>query len=278
MALQNTTLNVLPKIRWTCASCLQQQSKTQQRQIPTSSLRNASRPVSSRTLVQRRPVRGVRSFTTAAQPHQRVPDEQQQAVPLGDFYTELLSTPIQKHPTTYSDLPSFVQPGDESKMERARKVFGAIRGSGYERRTSSAPDSTWRTINGVPVPPKPAEPDNCCMSGCVHCVWDDYRDDVEEWAARVHEAQSKAPKRRRGAPKVEMARPEVSEASGSMDDDGGGSEGLWATPSVEADEEDILFKGIPVGIREFMATEKRIRERKRARKEKGQAVDDDDFV
>ncbi|KIY01183.1 uncharacterized protein Z520_02735 [Fonsecaea multimorphosa CBS 102226] len=275
MALQNPILNMLPRIRWTCASCLQQQLKVQQRQISTSSLRSAFRPTSSRALVQRHPTQGLRTFTTTAQ----MRDEQQQAVPLGDFYTELLSTPIQKHPATYSDLPTFVQPGDESKMERARKVFGSIRGSGYERRTSSTPDSTWRTINGVAVPPKPAEPDNCCMSGCVHCVWDDYRDDVEEWAARVHEAQSKAPRRgRRGAPKIEMARPEVSEASGSMDDDGGGSESLWTTPSAEANEEDILFQGIPVGIREFMATEKRIRDRRRARKEKGQQLEDDDFV
>jgi hypothetical protein len=53
-----------------------------------------------------------------------------------------------------------------------------------------------------------------------------------------------------------------------MDDDGGGSETLWTTPSA-VDDEDELFAGIPVGIREFMATEKRIRERKRARKEKG---------
>ncbi|OQV03101.1 hypothetical protein CLAIMM_08193 [Cladophialophora immunda] len=268
---------MLPRIRWTCASCLQQQLKVQQRRISTSSLRKASPPISSGTLVQHRPVRGVRYLYTTARMLQEAPDEQQQAVPLGDFYTELLSTPIQKHPTTYSDLPTFVQPGDESKMERARKVFGAIRGSGYERRTSSTPDSTWRTINGVAVPPKPAEPDNCCMSGCVHCVWDDYRDDVEEWAARLHEAQAKAPKHRRGAPKVEMARPEVHEASGSMDDDGGGSESLWTAPSSEANEEDILFKGIPIGIREFMATEKRIRDRRRARKEKGQ-VEDDDFM
>ncbi|KAH0842818.1 hypothetical protein AYO21_10930 [Fonsecaea monophora] len=269
------------RIKWTCTSCLLRQLNGQQRRVSTSSLRNASRRTHSKSLVQGHPVQGLRSFATTAPSRQRVPDEQHQAMPLGDFYTELLSTPIEKHPATYSDLPTFVQPGDEEKMERARKVFGSIRGSGYERRTSSTPDSTWRTINGVPVPPKPAEPDNCCMSGCVHCVWDDYRDDVEEWAARVREAQSKAPKQRRGAPKIEMARPEVSDASGSMDDDGGGSESLWTTPSAsaEAKEDDVLFQGIPVGIREFMATEKRIRERRRARKEKGQLDnDEDDFI
>ncbi|KIW98297.1 uncharacterized protein Z519_01881 [Cladophialophora bantiana CBS 173.52] len=243
--------------------------------MSTSSLRNDARPIKLGPQVQHHQTQGGRPFSTTAQVPEEAPNQQQQALPLGDFYTELLSTPIQKHPRTYSDLPSFVQPGDEEKLERARKVFGSVRGSGYERRTSDTPDPTWRTINGIAVPPKPAEPDNCCMSGCMHCVWDDYRDDVEAWAARVHEAQSKSPKRRRGAPKIEMARPEVSEASASIDDDGGGSESLWTKPSAVADEEDILFQGIPVGIREFMATEKRIRDRKRARKEKAQLKDDD---
>jgi hypothetical protein len=154
-------------------------------------------------------------------------------------------------------------------------LFGSIEGSGYEKHTFDKPDATWRTINGVPVPPRPAEPDNCCMSGCVHCVWDDYRDDVEEWAARVAEAQARAPKKRaRGTPKLEMPRPEVVHASGSMDDDGGGSEGLWTAPSSAGDPDDELFQGIPVGIREFMATEKRIRDRKRAKKEKAASADD----
>ena len=48
-----------------------------------------------------------------------------------------------------------------------------------------------------------------------------------------------------------------------MDDDGGGSEALWQSPS-EADP-DALFADIPIGIREFMATEKRIKERKKTK-------------
>lgn len=122
------------------------------------------------------------------------------------------------------------------------------------------------------------------MSGCVHCVWDDYRDDLEEWAARVKEAQAKAQKKSTlSEPKIQVNRPEVHAASSSMDDDGGGSEGLWTTPSSRSSasssstpiiDEDLIFEGIPVGIREFMNTEKKIRERKRARREKGLNVDD----
>jgi hypothetical protein len=103
------------------------------------------------------------------------------------------------------------------------------------------------------------------MSGCAHCVWDDYRDDIEQWAGRVREAQAKGHEREL---KMYMSRPEVEASSGSMDDDGGGSEGLWDAPSVPGtnDLAGDLFEGIPVGIREFMATEKRIRERKKARR------------
>lgn len=43
----------------------------------------------------------------------------------------------------------------------------------------------------------------------------------------------------------------------SMDDDGGGSETNWNMESVGDD----LFSGIPVGIKEFMKTEKRLREK-----------------
>jgi len=69
-------------------------------------------------------------------------------------------------------------------------------------------------------------------------------------------------------PKLHVTRPEDHTASTSMDDDGGGSDSLWQIPSSSTDEE-LLFRDIPVGIREFMATEKRIRDRRKSRKEKG---------
>ncbi len=237
-------------------------------------LQDNSRKSSRELRLQRPPTGGTRALHTSV-PLSHEADQQRQAVPLGDFYTDLLSSPIPKAPT-WTHLPTFVQSGgNKSKEERAKQLFGSIEGSGYERHSYDKPDATWRTINGVPVPPRPGEPDNCCMSGCVHCVWDDYRDDVEAWAGRVAEAQAKAPWKRApaGAPKIEMSRPEVDHASGSMDDDGGGSESLWTAPSSSADDVDELFRGIPVGIREFMATEKRIKDRRRAKREKGASGD-----
>jgi hypothetical protein len=94
-------------------------------------------------------------------------------------------------------------------------------------------------------------------------VWDDYRDEVESWAVRLQEAQAKGGggggKSGRGvSAKVGMQRREVADASMSMDDDGGGRETNW--DRIDPGE---LFSGIPVGIREFMRTEKRLRERHR---------------
>ena len=101
-------------------------------------------------------------------------------------------------------------------------------------------------IAGVLVPPRPEEPDNCCMSGCVNCVWDAYRDDIEEWAAKSAEARRKS------------MIAQGSQLGGSMDDDGGGSETNW---DGRGEDGEGLFEGVPVGIREFMRTEKVLRER-----------------
>jgi Oxidoreductase-like protein, N-terminal len=237
----------MPKNQWVCCRC-----HGQLKAGTSSAIRSSLWRSQARSFHRSRSLRDNYSGETQAQP-------------LGDFYTDLLAKPIPKVSRATSSLPAFVQSGDETKEERAKKLFGNIRGSGYERHTFDKPDETWHTINGVPIPPRPPEPDNCCMSGCVHCVWDDYRDDIEGWAARVHEAQAKSMEQSAtNTPKIQMPRPEVSQASGSMDDDGGGSESLWTTSSGE-DEGEALFGGIPIGIREFMATEKRIRERKRAK-------------
>lgn len=219
---------------------------------------------------ERRPiVQSRRSLQTSTRwSDQELPRRQTQA--LGDFYTDLLSTPMPTASAATPDLPTFVKSGDETKEERAAKLFGNIHGSGYERNVPGTPDATWKTINGVPIAPRPTEPDNCCMSGCMHCVWDDYRDDIEDWANRIKEAQAKGVHQgQTNTPKLDLPRPEVATASMSMDDDGGGSESLWDTPSSTADTAGELFAGIPIGIRAFMATEKRLRERKRNRQEQG---------
>ncbi|QLL30875.1 hypothetical protein HG536_0A06900 [Torulaspora globosa] len=65
--------------------------------------------------------------------------------------------------------------------ERMSTVFGG-------RLKGEAPTSTSRIVSGgvkviagVSVPAKPVEPDNCCMSGCVNCVWEVFSEDIREW-------------------------------------------------------------------------------------------------
>ncbi|KAF3406373.1 hypothetical protein DPV78_000825 [Talaromyces pinophilus] len=206
--------------------------------------------------------------------------ETHQAYPLSGYYSDLLSfhQPPHHHQQRRSSQPqpppSSSTAEEPTKEQKLSIVFGTrLAGPGYQSTRynpeTTPPESTWRQINGVPIPPRPTEPDNCCMSGCVHCVWDDYRDDLEHWASRVRDARLTASVAAdNGAKRKEMRqtpRKEVASASTSMDDDGGGSEANWELPAVPGvgGEED-LFKGIPVGIREFMKIEKKLREKKRS--------------
>ena len=255
---------LLPSLRsrWLCTSCMWQQQRNQSRRISILVRQSDWRPTCRDTQLWWQAVQSQRAFLSLSLRLRETANGQRQAVPLGDFYTELLSTPIPQKTPKDTSLPTFVQSGDKSREERAKLLFGTIEGSGYERRNTDTPDSTWRTINGVPVPPRPNEPDNCCMSGCVHCVWDDYRDDLEAWAGRIAEAQAKSPKQRApgGVPKVEMPRSEVHEASNSMDDDGGGSEGsMDYTLSLCSLMKTCSSVAFPLASGEFMATEKRIK-------------------
>lgn len=98
------------------------------------------------------------------------------------------------------------------------------------------------------------------MSGCVNCVWDAYREEVEEWAAarrKRDEEEQRRQMRVEGGGGDEGAVGDLDEVGGfrGLGSDGEGGEGT---------EEGGLFEGVPVGIREFMNTEKRLRERKLA--------------
>lgn len=118
------------------------------------------------------------------------------------------------------------------------------------------------------MPPRPEEPDNCCMSGCVNCVWDRYGDELEEWSTARRAADVNL-RKEKGLENVKSRRKKTGtglmlgegekgaqHTMTSMDDDGGGSETNWS-----AGPDPDLFKGIPVGILEFMRTEKRLKER-----------------
>ncbi|KAL3460547.1 oxidoreductase-like protein [Aspergillus heterothallicus] len=193
--------------------------------------------------------------------------EDVQAYPLSGYYFDILSA-RSKHRGQATTSPSAPEhkttapPGQSSELpqtaeEKMAIVFGTrLAGPGRSSRYDPGSAATWKTVNGVPIPPRPEEPDNCCMSGCVHCVWDDYRDEMEEWAALLAQAKAKGPSKKSVIPGAIPKTPAGTPAGTSMDDDGGGSETNWPLPGTSDD----LFANIPVGIREFMKTEKRLKQ------------------
>lgn len=162
-------------------------------------------------------------------------------------------TRTQPEPPPPDELPKTAR---EETLAKARVVFGSRLAGPVERREQIEKLST--NVAGIMVPPKPEEPDNCCMSGCVNCVWDRYRDEIEEWAEQSAKARAKMNAQSGGGQQVGM----------SMDDDGGGSEVLWDPLGAGGSD---LFADIPVGIREFMKTEKKLKERRQRDRESAQA-------
>ncbi|KAI3321038.1 oxidoreductase-like protein [Xylariaceae sp. AK1471] len=165
-------------------------------------------------------------------------------------------------------------------QEKARIIFGSRLAGPAERadRLQAIRDRST-LVGGVLVPPRPEEPDNCCMGGCANCVWDTYRDDMETWAAastRAEEALQQAEESKpqkpadviRGVSGRHMPSPSMAV---SMDDDGGGSETNWRTeemrkktdrPKIAKDFwDDDLYKNVPVGIREFIKQEKKLKKK-----------------
>ena len=98
------------------------------------------------------------------------------------------------------------------------------------------------------------------MSGCVNCVWDLFRDELEEWAAKGAEARVKLQEQRvagRATGMMNQGPGTPADTVTSMDDDGGGSEANWTGGETNPDD---LFSDIPVGIREFMKIEKKLKQ------------------
>lgn len=174
-----------------------------------------------------------------------------------------------------------------SSEAKARVVFGSsLAGPAERAERLAAIRRHSRLIAGVMVPPRPEEPDNCCMSGCVNCVWDRYRDEMEWWATANAEAHRRLQAQEAGvgataaaasaadnSPAVRAGPSTGMGAAGpmSMDEDGGGSIGNWDINNVAGQGaggtltrdfwDDELYKNVPVGIREFMKQEKRLKEK-----------------
>ncbi|KAG9522653.1 hypothetical protein KCV07_g2944, partial [Aureobasidium melanogenum] len=214
-------------------------------------------------------------------------NDDDQVFPLTGYYADILSsrqtlkeelqnTPTNKvQPQTHTaptppPPDSLPKTDKEETLQKARIVFGSRLSGPSERKDEIEAQS--KNIAGVVVPPKPKEPDgdDCCMSGCVNCVWDIYREEFEEWSAKTKEAKAKIEAQRAQQP--QRADIPASLAS-SMDDDGGGSEALWTEGSELNEQEMDPFANVPVGMREFMRTEKMLKQKRAAQGSKGGFMD-----
>ncbi|CEP61989.1 Dpc25p LALA0_S04e05204g [Lachancea lanzarotensis] len=78
-----------------------------------------------------------------------------------------------------------------SEEDRMKNVFGGRIKGDPPRSSSRVVRGQTRKIAGILVPQKPPEPDNCCMSGCVNCVWEMYNEDLREWKDKRKEASQR---------------------------------------------------------------------------------------
>lgn len=148
---------------------------------------------------------------------------------------------------------------DLTPEEKIARVFGG-RIKGEARQSSSRMNvGTSRMIAGVEVPDRPKEPDNCCMSGCINCVWEMYNDDVKEWNAKRKEAAEKLTKK--GGvwpadfhPPIQFLGPQNLPEEYSL-----------SSSDAKKVAEEEAWGNVPVLIKVFAEMEKKMREKRKQR-------------
>lgn len=156
---------------------------------------------------------------------------------------------------TASPTQSTQNLNDLTAEERIAKVFGG-RIKGDDRVSSSRiMMGEPRIIAGVKVPDKPIEPDNCCMSGCINCVWEIYNDDIKDWELKRKLAAEKLANN--GGiwpadfdPPVRLLKPENL------------PEAFKDKSNVTKNDEDAVWNRVPVEMRVFAELEKKIKGKK----------------
>ncbi|TPX10043.1 uncharacterized protein E0L32_001240 [Thyridium curvatum] len=278
-AFSRTTLHSLPEVT---------RHQPRRALLSTTSRRQQTTGTSTETFTQKAPIGAYyESILRSPPPYSETKPEappvtSQAGQAQGEIFKTSTSTPTPKEagvnlspPPSEETSPSPISPPPTTVQERARIVFGSkLAGPAERAERLKELRSRSKLIAGVLVPPKPEEPDNCCMSGCVNCVWERYRDEMEEWSASSAEAQRRLQTQAAGPEGTATAppppgvghTPSSDHHAVSMDDDGGGSESNWDAGTRQGDSnfaknlwDESLYRDIPVGIREFMKTEKKLK-------------------
>lgn len=96
---------------------------------------------------------------------------------------------VAKQPRSSFDPAQFsFNNGHLSATDRVKLVFGQL-GSRQDRILEAQRQAF--TIAGLKLSPRPQEPNNCCMSGCIDCVWELYKEELVEWKEKRAEIKRK---------------------------------------------------------------------------------------
>lgn len=147
-----------------------------------------------------------------------------------------------------------------SAEERIAKVFGGRIKGDSPQSSSRISRGESRVIAGITVPDKPPEPDNCCMSGCINCVWELFNDDLKHWNDKRKEAAEIL--KTKGGKWPEDFHPPVKFLAKENLPESIANDKLFDSSAQGKDDE---WGNVPVSIRVFAQTEKRMKEKRKRR-------------
>lgn len=166
---------------------------------------------------------------------------------------------VSKQPRTSFDPAQFSFNHSElSTADRVKLVFGQL-GS----RQAARHKNGFIKIAGVKLSSRPEEPNNCCMSGCIDCVWELYKDELIEWKKTRNEVKQllMEPSRLHIDWPEDLLGPEPSSrqamAAGNASSPDHTKQ-MAESVSFEDDDDDLN-----VSIKAFLKTEKKLKEKRK---------------